>query len=136
MRLREFSEAHAGMIEDEAIDRGDPNLLTALEWLKNQAGTQHLVPKYRADALINMVQGMEGSEAFNLAALLDAFKTNEKVKTFIKDITDDDNGTKYVYLVPNAEDDFSAVPGDMNAPRTPPEKTVGAMAKSALANRS
>ena len=83
-----------------------------------------------------MVQGMSGSEAFNLEALLAAFKTNDTVKNFIKDITDDDNGTKYVYLQANAEDDYSAVPGDMNAPRTPPEKTVGAMARSALANRS
>jgi hypothetical protein len=136
MRLHEFSEVHAEMIEDESVERGDPNLLTALDFLKKRAGDQHLVPKIRVDALINMVQGMSGSEAFNLEALLAAFKTNDTVKNFIKDITDDDNGTKYVYLQANAEDDYSAVPGDMNAPRTPPEKTVGAMARSALANRS
>lgn len=136
MRLHEFSEMHAEMIEDEAVDRGDANLISALEFLKGRAGNQHLVPKIRVDALINMVQGIPGSEAFNLEALIDAFKTNDTVKNFVKDIQDDDNGTKYVYLQSNAEDDFSAVPGDMNAPRTPPEKTVGAMAKSALANRS
>ena len=136
MRLREFTDAHADMIEDEADDRGDVNLTSALSFLQNRSNDTHLVPKIRADALINMVQHIPGSEAFNLESLLDAFKTNDTVKNFIKDIKDDDNGIKYVYIQSRAEDEYSAAPGDMNAPRTPPEKTVGAMAKSALANRS
>ncbi len=134
MRLQEFSEVHVGMIEDEANDRGDSNLISALSFLQSRSNDTHLVPKIRVDALINMVQNT-GAVQFNLEALLDAFKTNDTVKNFIKDISDDDNGTKYVYLQSKAEDEFSAVPGDMNAPRTPPEKIVGSMAKSALANR-
>ena len=135
MRLQEFSEVHVGMIEDEANDRGDSDLISALSFLQNRSNDTHLVPKIRVDALINMVQNT-GAVQFNLEALLDAFKTNDTVKNFIKDISDDDNGTKYVYIQSKAEDEFSAVPGDMNAPRTPPEKIVGSMAKSALANRS
>ena len=134
MRLQEFSEVHVGMIEDEANDRGDSDLISALSFLQSRSNDTHLVPKIRVDALINMVQNT-GAVQFNLEALLDAFKTNDTVKNFIKDISDDDNGTKYVYLQSKAEDEFSAVPGDMNAPRTPPEKIVGSMAKSALANR-
>ena len=135
MRLQEFSEVHVGMIEDEANDRGDSDLISALSFLQSRSNDTHLVPKIRVDALINMVQNT-GAVQFDLEALLDAFKTNDTVKNFIKDISDDDNGTKYVYLQSKAEDEFSAVPGDMNAPRTPPEKIVGSMAKSALANRS
>jgi hypothetical protein len=135
MRLREFTDDHAEMVEDEANDRGDANLISALSFLQNRSNDTHLVPKIRVDALIGMVQNT-GAVQFDLEALLDAFKTNDTVKNLIKDITDDDNGTKYVYLQSKAEDDFSAVPGDMNAPRTPPEKIVGSMAKSALANRS
>lgn len=135
MRLQEFSEVHVGMIEDEANDRGDSDLISALSFLQSRSNDTHLVPKIRVDALINMLQNT-GVVQFNLEALLDAFKTNDTVKNFIKDISDDDNGTKYVYLQSKAEDEFSAVPGDMNAPRTPPEKIVGSMAKSALANRS
>ena len=135
MRLQEFSEVHVGMIEDEANDRGDSDLISALSFLQSRSNDTHLVPKIRVDALINMVQNT-GAVQFDLEAFLDAFKTNDTVKNFIKDISDDDNGTKYVYLQSKAEDEFSAVPGDMNAPRTPPEKIVGSMAKSALANRS
>lgn len=135
MRLREFTEDYADHIEDEADERGDVNLIAALSFLQNRSNNQHLVPKIRADALINMVKN-SGVEAFNLESLENAKQTNNAVKQLVKDIKDDENGTKYVYLNPRAEDDFSAQPGDMNAPRTPPEKTVGAMAKSALAKRS
>ena len=56
MRLREFTASHAAMIEDEADDRGDSNLIAALSFLQNRSANQHLVPKVRVDALINMVQ--------------------------------------------------------------------------------
>jgi hypothetical protein len=135
MRLKEFTEKYDEIIEDEAETRGDSNLIAALSFLQNRSANQHLVPKVRADALINMVKNT-GMQEFNLESLLDAHKTNDSVKTLIKDIKDDDNGTKYVYLNSKTQDDFSASPGDMSAPRTPPEKTVGAMAKSALAKRS
>ena len=134
MRLQEFASSHADIIEDEADDRGDSNLIAALSFLQNRSNNQHLVPKVRADALINMVQNT-GHNEFNLAALLDAFKTNDAVKSLIKDIKDDDNGTKYVYLTSAEQDEEEVLPGDMNAPRAPAEKIVGSMAKSALAKR-
>ena len=134
MRLREFTDSHAAMIEDEADDRGDANLIAALSFLQNRSADQHLVPKIRVDALINMVKNT-GVEEFNLEGLLDAFKTNDTVKNLIKDIKDDENGSKYVYLNSVGDDSESAMPGDMNAPRSPPEKIVGSMAKSALAKR-
>lgn len=134
MRLQEFTSSHAEMVEDEADARGDSNLISALNFLQNKSTGTHLVPKIRVDALINMVQNT-GLPQFNLESLLDAFKTNDTVKNLIKDIKDDDNGTKYVYLQ-SAEDNFAAQPGDMSVPRTPPEKIVGSMAKSALAKRS
>lgn len=135
MRLHEFTDSHAAIIEDEAESRGDANLIAALSFLQNRSANQHLVPKVRSDALINMIKNT-GVEEFNLESLLDAYKTNDSVKELIKDIKDDDNGIKYVYINSRAEDEFSVEPGDMSAPRTPPEKTVGAMAKSALAKRS
>ena len=58
------------------------------------------------------------------------------LKGLIKDIKDDNNGVKYVYLQPFADDSEVAALGDTNAPRTPPERTVDSMAKSALAKRS
>lgn len=135
MRLHEFTDVHAEIIEDEADDRGDINLISALSFLQNRSHNTHLVPKVRADALINMVKN-SGVESFNLESLQNSFQTNDKVKELIKDIKDDNNGTKYVYIKPRNEDSGQPTPGDMNAPRTPPEKTVGAMAKSALAKRS
>ena len=136
MRLREFTDSHAAMIEDEAEDRGDSNLIAALSFLQNRSANQHLVPKVRVDALINMVQNT-GHNEFNLAALMDAHKTNDAVKALVKDIKDDDSGTKYVYLnSAPGEDESEVAPGGMSAPRAPAEKIVGSMAKSALANRS
>lgn len=135
MRLHEFTESHASIIEDEAESRGDSNLIAALSFLQNRSANQHLVPKVRADALINMVKNT-GVEEFNLDSLMDAQKTNDAVKTLIKDIKDDENGTKYVYLHSRSEDSSEVEPGDMSAPRAPAEKVVGSMAKSALAKRS
>jgi len=61
---------------------------------------------------------------------------NQLLKNLIKDIKDDNTGVKYVYLQPFADDSEMAALGDTDAPKTAPEKTVDAMAKSALANRS
>ena len=41
MRLREFTDAHADMIEDEADDRGDVNLTSALSFLQNRSNDTH-----------------------------------------------------------------------------------------------
>ena len=57
-------------------------------------------------------------------------------KNLVKEIKENENGVKYVFIQPRAEDVQDAAIGDMSAPRSAPEKTVGAMAKSALAKRS
>jgi hypothetical protein len=123
------------MLEDEADGRGDANLITTLEFLRNRAHDTHVQPRVRADSLINLVQ-TTGDQQFTLENLLDAYSDNENIKALIKDIKDDSTGVKYVYLQPFADDSEMAAIGDENAPRTAPEKTVDAMAKSALANRS
>jgi hypothetical protein len=122
------------MLEDEADGRGDANLITTLEFLRNRAHDTHVQPRVRADSLINLVQ-TTGDQQFTLENLLDAYSDNENIKALIKDIKDDSTGVKYVYLQPFADDSEMAAIGDENAPRTAPEKTVDAMAKSALAKR-
>lgn len=122
------------MLEDEAEGRGDSNLITVIEFLRNRAHDKHVQPRVRADSLINLIQ-TTGEQAFTLENLLDAYKDNQSVKSLIKDIKDDANGIKYVYLQPFADDSELAAIGDENAPRTDPERTVDAMAKSALAKR-
>jgi hypothetical protein len=124
------------VLEDEADGRGDANLLTTLEFLRNRAHDTHIQPRIRVDSLINLVQGA-GEQQFNLENLLAAYKNNPTVKNLIKDIKDDPSGVKYVYLEPFADDEEEAVDlGDGSAPKTAPERTVDSMAKSALAKRS
>jgi len=137
MRIRDIIvEDHIDdMLEDEADGRGDANLITTLEFLRNRAHDTHVQPRVRADSLINLVQ-KTGEQQFTLENLLDAYSDNENIKALVKDIKDDSTGVKYVYLQPFADDSEVAAVGDENAPRTAPEKTVDAMAKSALANRS
>ena len=123
------------IIEDDADARGDASLITALEFLRHRSGDKHLVPKVRADSLIQMVQNT-GHKEFNFEALQGAFKTNDTVKGLIKDIKDDPNGIKYVYL--QGTEDTEEAPGDIGSsgPSTAPEKTVAGMANRALDKRS
>ena len=123
------------MLEDEADGRGDANLLTTLEFLRNRAHDTHIQPRIRVDSLINLVQS-SGEEQFNLENLLAAYKDNPDVKNLIKDIKDDATGVKYVYLKTFADDDDSDEFGDAESVKTPPERTVDSMAKSALAKRA
>ena len=123
------------MLEDEADGRGDANLLTTLEFLRNRAHDTHIQPRIRVDSLINLVQS-SGEEQFNLENLLAAYKDNPDVKNLIKDVKDDATGVKYVYLKTFADDDDSDEFGDAESVKTPPERTVDSMAKSALAKRS
>ncbi len=123
------------MLEDEADTRGDANLITTLEFLRNRAHDTHVQPRIRTDSLINLVQST-GEQAFTLENLLNAFTHNQEIKSLIKDIKDDSNGVKYVYLQPFADDTETAALDDTQAPRTDPERTVDSMAKSALAKRS
>lgn len=136
MRISEviFEDVIDDMLEDEAEGRGDSNLITVIEFLRNRAHDKHVQPRVRADSLINLLQ-TTGEQAFTLENLLAAYKDNQSVKSLIKDIKDDANGIKYVYLQPFADDSEVAALGDENAPRTDPERTVDAMAKSALAKR-
>jgi hypothetical protein len=136
MRIRDvILEDHIDdMLEDEADGRGDANLLTTLEYLRNRAHDTHIQPRIRVDSLINLVQ-TGGEEQFSLENLLDAYKSNQDITNLIKDIKDDSTGVKYVYLEPFADDSNIANIGDETAPRTAPERTVDAMAKSALAKR-
>ena len=141
MRIREvivedLDEYLDEVLEDEADGRGDANLLTTLEFLRNRAHDTHIQPRIRVDSLINLVQGT-GEQQFNLENLLAAYKNNPRVKDLIKEIKDDSSGVKYVYLVPFADDVESAQ--DSAGPegfKTAPERTVDSMAKSALAKRS
>jgi hypothetical protein len=123
------------VLEDEADGRGDANLLTMLEFLRNRAHDTHIVPRIRIDSLINLVQGA-GESQFSMDNLLDAYKSNPNIKNLIKDIKDDSSGVKYVYLQPFEDDIDQPAEFGQEAPRTPPERTVDSMAKSALAKRS
>jgi hypothetical protein len=137
MRAHEFVvEGIDDIIEDEADSRGDGNLASILETLRNRSHDTHDVPMVRVDSLINMVRKMPGTEMFTVENLMDAYKTNETVKNLIKDIKDNKDGVKYVYLTTFADDpdstDLDAVAGSV----TDPEKTIDSMAKRALSKRS
>ena len=123
------------VLEDEADGRGDANLLTTLEFLRNRAHDTHIQPRIRVDSLINLVQ-KTGESQFNLENLLDAYKSNPNIKNLIKDIKDDSSGVKYAYLEPFADDTDQPAEIGQEIPRTAPERTVDSMAKSALAKRS
>jgi hypothetical protein len=88
------------VIEDEADTRGDAALITALEWLRNEAQQSSAVtPRVKVDTVIERVRAIPGNEAFNYAALESAKEHNEVVKSLIKDIKDDEKtGSKYIYL--------------------------------------
>ena len=123
------------MIEDEAETRGDMVLATALEELRNRAHG-HSVPRVRVDALVNLVKRLPGGEMFNAAALEAAKSSNETIGNLIKDIKDDENGVKYVYLAPFEDDGFggdSTAGADADAAGN--EKTVASMAGRAAGNR-
>ena len=122
------------VIEDEAESRGDSALITALEWLRNEAEQSNAVtPRVKVDTVINQVRNIPGNEAFNFAALDAAHTHNDSVKALIKDIKDDEKtGTKYVYLAPpESELDSSDPLGAEVAAPGDPAKVVSSMAKRA-----
>ena len=136
MRFNEFKHKalDADIVEDDAEDRGDGNLVTALEFLRNRSKDKHLLPKVRVDSLITMVKNT-GAEAFNLDALMNSFKTNETVKGLIKDIKDDEHGVKYAFLKTFSDDTpIDGEKPDVEAYGTKkdnPDKIVSQMAKQA-----
>lgn len=135
MRVNEiiFEDVMDDILEDEANDPVITSLMGILEALRNRAQDTHIMPKVRADSLINLIKAEHPQ--FNLDTLVMAKTNNEQIKTLIKDIKDDETGIKYVYITPFADESEVAAMGDEFAPRTQPEKTVNAMAKSALAKR-
>ncbi len=137
MRAYEFiAEGIDDVIEDEADSRGDDNLANVLETLRNRAHDTHDVPMVRVDSLINMVRNMPGTEMFTVENLMDAYKSNETIKNLVKDIKDNKDGVKYVYLTTFADDPESTELDAMGGTVTNPEKTIDSMAKRALSKRS
>jgi hypothetical protein len=138
MRIREVivEDVLDEIIEDEAKDPVILYLLEVLSALHDRYRDTHVVPRVRADALIQLIQLKHPQ--FNLDILEKAKTNNEKVKEFIEDIKDDNRGVKYVYLKPFADEQDETEMGmdGESVPKTAPEKTVDSMAKSALANRS
>ena len=137
MRIRDIileSEIEFEAIEDEADSRGDAALITALEWLRNEATqSSAITPRVKVDTVIERVRAIPGNEAFNYAALEGAREHNDVVKSLIKDIKDDDkSGSKYVYLAlpENTIDDSDPLGADTAAPGDS-SKVVSQMAKRA-----
>lgn len=141
MRLFEFTNEFDDIIEDEADERGDADLLTTLSYLQSQSAGKHLVPRIRVDSLVNMINMHQSDEAvpFTAKSLEDAFKTNDQVKNFIANIKDDEKtGSKYVYLKRIDDGPEGGVGDDgLGGPSAgEPEKIVSKMADKAVANRS
>ena len=138
MRIRdiilESIELVDEVIEDEAETRGDSALITALEWLRNEAEQSNAVtPRVKVDTIINQVRNIPGNEAFNFAALDAAYQHNDSIKALIKDIKDDDHSAvKYVYLAPPESelDDSDPLGAEVAAPGDP-ARVVSSMAKRA-----
>ena len=137
MRIRDIileSDLEFEAIEDEADTRGDSALITALEWLRNEAQqSSAITPRVKVDTVIDRVRAIPGNEAFNFAALEAAHEHNEVVKSLIKDIKDDDkSGAKYIYLAlpENTIDDTDPLGAQTAAPGDP-AKVVSSMAKRA-----
>lgn len=139
MRAHEFlKEDSSEYVEDEAVIRGDANLAAVLETLRNDSHDTHDVPMVRVDSLINMVRKIPGSEMFTVENLMDAYKGNETIKNLIKEIKDNKDGVKYVYLATFADEPGTgdATLGAASGMVNNPEKTIGSMAKRALSKRS
>jgi hypothetical protein len=144
MRFREFrlDEDDFGMggdvgdfIEDDADHEADAALVDTLRELQFSSGDKK-VPKVAVGALINLVKNKPGGEAFDLNALDKAKKNNDAVKSMIKNIEDNEEGVKYVFLNPIEPIDGpeGEVGGGDNGQggMSAPEKTVSQMANRAL----
>lgn len=132
MRLFEF--AVEDVIEDEADARGDADLITTLEFLRNQSAGKHLVPRVRVDSLINMVN-MHNDTDYSNNDLMNAYKSNEVIKNLIADIKDDEKtGIKYVYLKPVDNEELSGSTGEES--QADASGIVSKMADKAVANRT
>jgi hypothetical protein len=115
---------------------GDANLVTVLQFLRNRAHNKKLVPVIATQSLINMVKNQGGSEYFTFDNLLAAQDRNPAVKELIKNL----DREKVTLNGFGDETDADVVDQEAankeQATQPDPQKTVKAMAKSALANRS
>ena len=115
---------------------GDANLVTILQFLRSRAHNKKLTPIISTQSLINMVKNQGGSEYFTFDNLVAAQENNPAIGELIKNL----DREKVTLNGFGDESDASAVDQDQSNKdqvKTPdPEKTVKAMAKSAMANRS
>jgi hypothetical protein len=131
-------------IEDEAHSRGDEALMTTLELLRNEAENSNAVtPRVAVDTVIQRVQMIPGNEAFNYTLLDNAIADNEAIKAMVRGKPEDDpkTGKKYLYLTPAESSMEEPTVDDGNGNQVPADvadttRTVGGMAKRALAKRS
>jgi hypothetical protein len=109
------------------------NLISTLENLRSQTN------EIRLDSLINLVRKKPGSEMFNTSIFLDAYKENPAVKEMIRDVSDDTDGAKYVYLSDIVGDNDLPIDYDSDSDSSGmknPQQTVSSMAKRAALKRA
>lgn len=115
---------------------GDGNLVTILQFLRSRAHNKKLTPIIGTQSLINMIKNQGGSEYFTFDNLVAAQENDPAIGELIKNL----DREKVTLNGFGDESDASAVDqaqDNKDQVTTPdPEKTVKAMAKSALANRS
>jgi len=135
----EYGADPSSYIEDDADHEADNALIDTLREIQFSSSDKK-IPKIAVGALINLVKNKPGGEAFDLNALEKAKKNNETVKEMIKNIEDNEEGVKYVFINPIEPIDGpeGEVGGgeDDQAGMTAPEKTVASMANRALSSRT
>jgi hypothetical protein len=114
---------------------GDANLVTILQFLRNRAHNKKLVPIISTQSLVNMVKNQGGAEYFTFDNLLAAQDRNPAVKELIKNL-DREKVTLNGFGDESDADEVDQANAEGDKSTADPEKTVKAMAKSALANRS
>jgi hypothetical protein len=135
----DFGDDLGDFVEDDADQEADDALVNTLRELQFSAGDKK-VPKVAVNALLNLVKTKPGGEAFDLNALVKAKQHNETVKSMIKNIEDNEEGVKYVFL--NPIEPIDGIEGEEGggdggtAGMTAPEKTVASMANRALSSRT
>lgn len=122
-------------IDEVSGPAGDNNLVTILQFLRSRAHNKKLTPVIGTQSLINMVKNQGGSEYFTFDNLLKAQEMNPAINELIKNLDRNEvtlNG--FGDETDASEVDQENAAGDKST--TDPQKTVKAMAKSAMANRS
>jgi hypothetical protein len=125
-------------VEDDADHEADNALIDTLREIQFSSSDKK-IPKIAVGALINLVKNKPGGEAFDLNALEKARKNNEAVKEMIKNVEDNEEGVKYVFINPIEPLDSpegEAGGGGDQAGMSAPEKTVSSMANRALSSRT